>query len=287
MKLGIACASGSAKGVFVHGVLSSFEKQGFGANLYAAASSSSIPAAFAAAHRLPVLNGAEYWKRVRGLYVDHDYDMSAAVKDGIRSALPLLGGALFDNHASRFAVAVSEVATREAAESTQGEEARKLGRRLMLSIRNHDNSWARENLVGRLFDTRSESEELLLTSANAAEVLYATTRMLHAWREPAWISGRPFVDASYTCVVPAVELADMGMDAVIAISPETGPMYRDFFQSEVVPPRSNGTSIHFIQPDQDLSELGVDYLKATDEGLDAAFELGARTGSRFLEAFER
>ena len=287
MKIGIACASGSAKGVFVHGVLSSFEKEGFEAHIYAAASSSSIPAAFAAAHRLPVLGGAEYWKKVRGLYLDYDYDMSSAVKEGIRGVLPILGDALFDNQASRFAVAVSEVMTKEAAELTQGDEARKLGRRLMLSIRNQDNSWARENLVGRLFDTRSASGEHEITPENLAGVLYATTRMLHAWKDPAWISGRPFVDASYTCVVPAVELAELGMDTVLAISPETGPMYRDFFQSEVVPPRSNGTSIHFIQPNQDLSELGVDYLKATDEGLDAAFELGVQTGSSFLSSFER
>jgi len=47
MKLGIACASGSAKGVFIHGVLSSFEQRGLVPDVYAASSSSSIPAAFA------------------------------------------------------------------------------------------------------------------------------------------------------------------------------------------------------------------------------------------------
>jgi len=138
---------------------------------------------------------------------------------------------------------VSEVVNEKAAELTQGEGARQLGRRLMLSIRNRDNSWARENLVGKLFDTRAESPELLLTPANLAEVLYATTRMLHAWKDPAWIEGRPFVDASYTCVTPAIEAAHLGMDTVIAISPETGPMYRDFFQSEVIPDSWNGTTI--------------------------------------------
>jgi len=199
----------------------------------------------------------------------------------------MLDDSLFGRQASQFAVAVSEVITKEAAESTQGEGARRLGRRLMLSIRNRDNSWARDNLVGRLFDTRSESDEFLLTSTNAAEVLYATTRMLHAWKEPGWIEGRPYVDASYTCVTPAIELAELGMDEVIAISPVTGPMYRDFFQSEVIPPAWNKTTIHFIQPNRDLSEIGVDYLKATDEGLDAAFELGTQAGTGFLESFQR
>ncbi len=287
MKLGIACASGSAKGVFIHGVLSSFENLGIVAEVYAASSSSTVPAAFAAAHCLPLLNGAEYWKNVRARYLEHDYDMSAAVKEGIRSALPKLGDSLFGRQASQFAVAVSEVITKDAAESTQGEEARKLGRRLMLSIRNRDNSWARDNLVVRLFDTRSESNELLLTPKNAAEVLYATTRMLHAWKDPAWIAGKPYVDASYTCVTPAIELAERGMDEVIAISPETGPMYHDFFQSEVIPQAWNKTPIHFIQPNQDLSELGVDYLKATDEGLETAFKLGTQAGASFLESFQR
>lgn len=41
--LAIACASGSFKGAFAHGVLSALEANGIFANAYAAASSSVIP----------------------------------------------------------------------------------------------------------------------------------------------------------------------------------------------------------------------------------------------------
>lgn len=284
MKLGIACASGSAKGVFIHGVLSSFEELGLRADMYAASSSSSIPAAFAASHRLPMLNGAEYWKKV-GSQLENGTDVSTAVKNGIRTVLPILEDLLFDEGASRFAVAVSAVVRKEAAVLTQGDAARKLGQRLMLSIRNRDNSWARENLTCMLFDSRSDAAGFQLNSANLAEVLYATTRMLHAWKDPALIDGRPYIDASYTCVTPAIELSDLGMSQVIAISPETGPMYRDFFQAEVIPESWNETTIHYIQPELNLSDLGVNYLKASDEGLEAAYELGRRAGVAFVESF--
>lgn len=285
MRLGIACASGSAKGVFIHGVLSAFDRCGLVADIYAASSSSTIPAAFAAAHRLPLLNETEYWKNVRSRYVETSFDMGTAVKDGIRTVLPAIEDALFDHNASRFAVAVSAVTKPEAAELTQGDGARRLGRRLMLSIRNRDNSWARENLSGELFDTQAQSTELQLTPTNLSEVLYATTRMLHAWKDPAWIEERPYIDASYTCVIPAIELAELGMDTVIAISPEPGPVYRDFFRTETVPESWVGTTIHFIQPAVDLSELGVDYLKASDEGLEAAYELGRQAGTSCAESF--
>lgn len=286
MKLGIACASGSAKGVFIHGVLSSFEQQGLIADVYAASSSSSIPAAFTAIHQLPLLKGTDYWKTVRSRYLEHGSDMSAAVKDGITTVLPALRNALFDNNVSRFAVAVSEVINDKAAGLTQADGARRLGKRLMLSIRSKDNSWAKDNLACRLVDTRAESTELQLTATNLSDALYATTRMLHAWKDPAWIEGRPFIDASYTCVIPAIELANLGTDVVIAISPETGPMYRDFFRSEVVPESWNESKIHFIQPEQNLSELGVDYLMASDEGLETAYELGIQAGNDFVQSFD-
>src|ERR1044072_264511 len=46
--LGIACASGTYKGVFAHGVLSAFEESGFRAHAYAGASSSTLSTASAA-----------------------------------------------------------------------------------------------------------------------------------------------------------------------------------------------------------------------------------------------
>ncbi|MDM9382746.1 hypothetical protein QUB80_18805 [Chlorogloeopsis sp. ULAP01] len=46
--LGIACTSGSFKGVFIHGILSAFESINIRANAYAAASSSTLLTACAA-----------------------------------------------------------------------------------------------------------------------------------------------------------------------------------------------------------------------------------------------
>jgi hypothetical protein len=138
MQRGIACAAGSYKGVFVHGVLDSFEGAGLKADMYGAASSSTVCAAFAAAGCIRELGGVAYWKRAWELYTECRYDISAAVLRGIEELLPS-------------------------------------------------------------------------------------------------VSGAPFVDASYTCFCPAVELAELGCREVIAISPEAGVLYRDFFHSRSCP----------------------------------------------------
>lgn len=62
-KLAIACASGSFKGVFVHGVLQAFEDAHFFADAYAAASSSTIPASFASIRSLHRITKLAYWKK--------------------------------------------------------------------------------------------------------------------------------------------------------------------------------------------------------------------------------
>jgi hypothetical protein len=191
---------------------------------------------------------------------------------------------LFRSTVSRFAVAVSEVVTEEAREITQGDGARKLGQRLVLSLRTKDRSWIDGNLKLRLFDTRPGNGESRLTEENLHEVLYATTRMLHAWKVPAWIEGKPFVDASYTCTCPAVELARLGCERVIAISPESGTTYTDFLQTQAMPEAVNGIPIEVVQPDGNLAEIGVDYLKVTDEGLQAAYGLGEKKGNDFLRS---
>lgn len=283
MKIGIACASGSAKGVFVHGVLAAFERNGLRAEVYAASSSSTIPAAFAAAHDLDLLNGTEYWGRISRTYATVGADISKAVKVGIDSVVPILKTRLFAEDAASFSIVASAIMTAEAAQLTQGEGARRLGQQLLLSIKKKDKSWAEKNLACRLFSTKATDQGNRLTSANLAEALYATTRMLHAWKDPAWIDGNPYVDASYTCMCPAIEIVQAGMDTVVAISPENGPLYRDFFQSEVLPDNFGRTRIHRLQPPMNLSELGVDYLKVTDEGLLAAFQLGEQIGIQFLK----
>ena len=286
MRLGIACASGSVKGVFVHGVLAGFRRRGFNAEIYAASSSSSIPAAFASIHDIDSLRGIEYWKQARADYLEANSDVSRAVKLGINAVLPQLKQRLFTGGAARLVIAASAVTTGEAAALTQGEGARRLGQQLMLSIRKKDRSWADANLSGVLFDTRTSDQKFKLAENNLAEVLYATTRMLHAWKDPAWVGAEPYIDASYTSMCPARELTQLGMEAIVAITPESGPLYTDFFQSEEMPNSFAGVTIHIIQPQFNLTEIGVDYLKATDEGIIRAFELGQEAAERFVRSFE-
>jgi hypothetical protein len=282
MDLGIACASGSYKGVFVQGVLDSFEEAGLRAEVYAAASSSTVCAAYASAGRLHELGGAAYWSRAWAAYVAAGYDISAAVLAGMREVLPPIRDSLFEPGSARFAIAASEVVTKEAAEITQGPGARRLGQQLVLATRTHDASWAGKNLAMALFDTRTSDPRRLLSPENLPEVAYATTRMLHAWKTPAWIGGAPFVDASYTCSCPAAALAEMGCRQVIAISPESGPVFTDFFQAARLPEAHLGVPIRVIQPDHNLSDIGVDYLKATEEGLAAGYREGRRAGQAFV-----
>jgi hypothetical protein len=53
--------------------------------------------------------------------------------------------------------------------------------------------------------------------------------MLHAWTIPAGVDGAPYVDASYTCACPALELAALGHAQVIAVSVDPSPLSHDLF----------------------------------------------------------
>jgi hypothetical protein len=284
MKVGFACSSGSYRGVFVHGALSAFAEAGLKGYIYAAASSTAVAAAFAAIGELGLLGGVAHWKQMYERYVQSNHDVGRAIIDSLPEAVGVLKERLFSTAAARYAVAVSAVITEKAAELTQGPGARRLGQQLALSTRTRDRSWADRNLELRLFEAGAEDARFLLTPENLSDVLYATTRMLHAWKTPAWIEGKPYIDASYTCVCPAVELAQRGCDAVIAISSETGPLYRDFFQAEAVPAAYGSTPIHIVRPPVNLSELGVDYMKVTDEGLEKAYDMGRREAVKLLDS---
>lgn len=278
----IACASGSFKGVFTHGVLSAFAGAGFRAAAYAAASSTVIPAAYAATGALNRLDGVNYWHQ-GAAYLRELGGMSEMVLAGIEELAPYLQEKLFEPGMPRFLISTSAVLTRQAARLTQGSGARRLGQKLLLATRNRDRNWAAEHLAHHLFDTEA-SGDLRLTPGNLDEVIYASTRMLHAWRTPAEIDGRPYVDASYTCACPAVGVAGRGYGAVIAISPEPGPLYRDLFASATIPSQWQGVPISVIQPEMDLAEIGVNYNQATADGIDAAFAYGVERGEAWLAA---
>jgi hypothetical protein len=284
MRIGVACSAGSYKGVFVHGVLAGLSELEFQVDTYAASSSTGAAAAYAAVGDLPSLRGPEHWKRMYTGYVASNYDVSKAVIEAIPEYTERLLGALFEQNARRLAIAVSAVITKEAEELTQGPGARRLGQQLVLATRKRDRSWADKNLQTRLFESGNPSAEFKLTAKNMNEVFYATTRMLHAWKTPAWIDGQPYIDASYTCMCPALELAEMGCTEIVAVSPEVGPLYRDLFQSAEIPSKYLDAQIYLIRPKRDLAELGVDYMKVTDEGLNVAYELGIEAGKEFIKS---
>ena len=284
MKVGIACSGGGPKGVFVHGVLAAFAEAGFKADIYGAASSTAVVAAFAVTEQLGMLGGFAHWKEKHARLVRNNYDMSKTILESISEVIATLSIKLFKSNSAAYAVAVSAIITREAQELSQGPQARRLGKQLIISTRKRDKSWAEKNLELRLFETGSEDVPYRLTPQNLTEVLYATTRMLHAWKTPAWIEGFPYVDASYLCECPAVELAQRGCDKVIAISPEAGQVYRDLFQAEKLPSSYGKTPILIVQPFLNLAEIGVDYMNVAEDGLEEAYELGLRAGTEFLQS---
>ena len=87
MKLAIACASGSFKGAFTHGVLTAFESVGIRADGYAAASSSVIPTAWAAIGKTAEL-GVNYWLTGMEELQKPNMGMSQVVMCGIKTFTP-------------------------------------------------------------------------------------------------------------------------------------------------------------------------------------------------------
>jgi hypothetical protein len=265
--------AGSFKGCFVHGVLHGLEAAGFRADAYASASSSTLVAAFAAAGEVRHVD-LGIWSEGERIIQQPGTSMSDAVLAGIRTYAPRLRDLLFRPEAARFSVAVSHVRTAEAASITQGDGARRLGRRLMIDAARHDTRWRDQHLQSRLFDTGSTDPALRITPENFEEVAYASTRMMHAWHIPAFINGEPYVDASYTCQCPAVMMAERGFDAILAIATEPPPVALDLFGTALLPEEAHGVPILAVCPPRDLKDIGVDFQHATIEGLKQAFAEG-------------
>ena len=112
----------------------------------------------------------------------------------------------------------------------------------------------------------------------------ASTRLLHAWDAPAFVGDEAFLDAAYTCAIPALELAEMGYARVIAVTTSTGVLYGDLFRTRVVPPEWAGASISVVQPARDPRDFGVDVTDASEDGLLALFQHGVERGRAFLES---
>lgn len=273
----IACASGGFKAIFVHGVLSAFESV-IKADAYAAASASVMPSAFAAIGKAREF-GMDYW--LEGLRVYNETkNMSLVCMGGVDYFNDRGGEQLFNPDRPNLYIATSKVTTEEAATQTQGQQAKRLGKKLLIAAAKGDRSWVDKHLELDLFSIDAKNDTAI-TPDNFAEVAYASTRMLHAWEIPAWINQQPYIDASYTCACPAIEMVYRGYKSIIAIATET-ELYRDLFQQEVIPDRHKGVHIDRIKPDINLKELGVDFLKATPEGISAVYQHGLDKGREFL-----
>ena len=277
----IACASGGFKAIFVHGVLSALEEKNIKVNAYASASASVMPSALAAIRKARE-SGVNYW--LEGLKIYHQTKSMSQVCLASVSYFNARGGEqLFERWSNLdFYIATSKVTTKEAAEQTQSKQAKRLGKKLLVSAAKGDRSWVDRHLKLNLFSITKKDNLVLLNRNNFAEVVYASTRMLHAWDIPAWVNKQPYIDASYTCACPAIEMVEQGYQNVIAIATEPGKLYRDLFQQEIIRDRYKQVPIRQIKPDIDLRELGVDFTQAASQGLSAVYQHGLEKGKEFL-----
>jgi hypothetical protein len=185
--LAIASSAGGFKGVFVHGVLSALEAAG----IRAAASSSVFPSLSAAVGQANEI-GLKYWRVALHTLEQPGNGMSESVLQSIAASGHILRNAPFQPGMPRCFIATSAVITTEGTEQTQGDGARRLGRRLLLQAARGDRSWADAHLRVYLFDSAATDVEHRLTTGNIEEVIYASTRML-AWLDDSRVGRRsPF-----------------------------------------------------------------------------------------------
>ena len=129
--------------------------------------------------------------------------MSKVVKGGIQEYGKMFKDSLFTGEAPRMLIAVSYVNNSTAREIIQTPKAKPQGKRILLDLYRGNTEWVDQNLTPVIFDTAGEGKTKLRRD-NFEEVAYASTRMLHAWDEPAEIGGEAYVDASYTCSCPVL-----------------------------------------------------------------------------------
>jgi hypothetical protein len=278
-KLAIACESGGFRCVFVHGALDALEEATVRAGTYAAASASVLPAAFAAIGRARE-PGLAYWRVALAVRRAEGNGMSDMVLAGLERYAPIVSASLFDPGGPRFMIVASDVVDDASAEKTQGMLASRLGREQLLAMARGDDSWARAALQATLFDSRARDDRRL-TRENLAEVAYASSRMLHAWRVPATIDGRPYIDASYTVGFPVVECGD-GVARIVAIATGPGEPYRNLYRTATIPRSVGAAAVDIIAPLMDLKELGVDFTSASEQGLARGYEHGREMARRWL-----
>lgn len=279
-EIAICCMSGGYKNVFAHGVLRAFEENGLRAKAYAACSSSTLIAAYAAINRVKLLD-LSLWND--GYITSQKTgNQSEAMLQSIQMLSTEIKNNLWKPDASRLLIATSFVKTEEAAIIAQSGNAKRLGQMLLINALRHKSDWKDRNLELHVFDTQGNDK--VLTKDNFDEVAYATTRMLHAWNIPAMINKQAYVDGSYTSICPVATLAELGYKKILCISTEKEPIAYDLFSKEVIPSRINDSVIEFIKPDYDLKEMGVDFYTIAENGLDKVYNHGYEKGIDVLRS---
>ncbi len=280
----ISCMSGGYKSVFTQGVLTAFENSNFIVDAYASCSSSSIISAFASFQKIKDLD-LSLWIEGNQIANLSGNSQSNAILNSINKLLPIIERNIF-NRQNRYLVATSFVKTENAAQETQTEKSKRLGQKILIEAARNISTWKDTNLELHLFDTHASEKTKLLTHENLKEVLYATTRMLHAWHIPAYIDNKAYIDGSYTCLCPAIQLADLGYQQIICVTVEQNEAKLDLFSSENIPEKIGDTEICFVKPDFDLKELGVDFFKTTEEGIERAYLHGIEKGNDFINNYK-
>lgn len=277
----ICCMSGGYKNVFTHGVLKAFEENGLKARVYAACSSSTLIAAYAAMNKVSTLD-LSLWSDGYAIS-QNDGNQSRAMLHTIEKLSNDVQKDLWKPNSSRLLIATSLVKNEEAAIITQSEGAKRLGQILLIYALKHKSDWKEQNLELQIFDTQSTSNKWkLLTKENFNEVAYATTRMLHAWNIPAYINKMAYLDGSYTSLCPVIPLSELGAKHILCISTEREKVCFDLFSNEEIPSTLNGSLIEFIKPDCELKEMGVDFYAITKDGLSNVFDYGYRKGLDYI-----
>jgi hypothetical protein len=279
--LAISCTSGGYKNAFTQGVLTAFEENSLIANVYAACSSSALIAAFAAFSKIRKLD-LTLWKNGYSISQEDCGDQSRAMLHTIKQLSPEIIDNLWASSSSRLLITTSFVRTNEAIIATQSDSAKRLGQMLLLNALRHNPEWKNKNLEMKLFDTLPDLTTEQLTKENFNEVAYATTRMLHAWKRPAYINNQAYIDGSYTSHCPIQFLSKLKPQKIICICTEKDKIYSNIFGTEEIPSQMDNIHIDLIKPDFDLKDIGLDFYTITDDGLEKGYEHGYKKGLSYL-----
>ena len=278
----IACMSGGYKTVFTHGVLCALEKSNYPVDAYAGCSSSAIIAAYAAIHKINMLD-ISLWIDALNSSKEEGSSQSNAVLNSLDQLYPTIREELWHQDSGKLFIATSFVKNKDAEGITQSNIAKRFGQKLLIDALRGKSEWKDENLEPHLFGTESYEQIYPLTKENFKEVAYASTRMLHAWHIPAFIDGKAYIDGSYTCLCPVIPLVNIGYQSILCILTEHNSKKLDMFSSEEIPNQIGESVINIIRPDVNLKDIGVDFYNANEKTLKEVFSYGYQKGIEFLD----